>query len=55
VSSFNWSLYTRRRFVSFWRFFEYGADTCRHMIGRRVRGVVPSAFGGFLNTEGFWV
>ena len=28
-------------------------DTCRHVIGRRVRGVVSLDFGGFLNTEGF--
>ena len=30
-------------------------DTCRHVIGRRVRGIVSSDFGSFLNTEGFWV
>ena len=53
MSSCDWSLCLRCRFVSFWRFFEYVADTCRHIIGRCVRGVVSSAFGGFLNTEGF--
>ena len=31
------------------------SDTCHHATGWRVRGVVSSDFGSFLNTEGFLI
>ena len=31
------------------------SDTCRHVTGRRVRGVVSSDFGGFFEYGGFLV